>query len=175
MPNIKNNKKKGGNTVAIVTKLAEQIAAELSLRVWDVEFVKEGASYFLRIYIDKDELISIEDCENFSHKIDKLLDEVDPIEQGYYLEISSPGIERELKKPNHFRSTMGKEIQIRLIRPQDGQREFIGFLMDYNEKKQITIRLSNQELITFEYAECAWIKLVDPVDIVENNSNLEEN
>ena len=163
MPNSKKNK--GGNTVAIVTKLAEQVAEELSLRIWDVEFVKEGASYFLRIYIDKDELISIEDCENFSHKIDKLLDEVDPIEQGYYLEISSPGTERELKKPNHFMSTIEKEIQIRLIRPLEGQREFTGYLTDFNEKKQITIRLSNQELQTFELAECAWVKLVDTVDI----------
>jgi ribosome maturation factor RimP len=159
MPNSKKNK--GGNTVAVVTKLAEQIAEELSLRIWDVEFVKEGASYFLRIYIDRDDLISIEDCENFSRKIDKLLDEVDPIEQTYYLEISSPGIERELKKPIHFKTTLGKQIQIRLIRPKDGQREFYGHLVDYNEKKQITIRLSNQEFQTFEFAECAWVKLVD--------------
>lgn len=162
MPN--NKKNKGGNTVAIVTKLAEQIAEELSLRIWDVEFVKEGASYFLRIFIDKDDLISIEDCENFSHRIDKLLDEIDPVEQSYYLEVSSPGIERELKKTKHFNQTIGREIQVRLIRPKDGQREFYGRLVDFNDKKLITIRLSNQELQSFEFADCAWVKLVDTVN-----------
>ena len=91
---------KGGNTVSKVAALAKPIAEELGLSLWDVRFVKEGAQYYLRIFIDKEGGVSVDDCERMSRAIDKPLDELDPIEQSYILEVCSPGIERELSRPD---------------------------------------------------------------------------
>ena len=108
------SKGKGGMTVAAVQGLAESIAAELGLRIWDVTFTKEGASYYLRIFIDKDGGVGIDDCEAFSRAIDAPLDELDPIEQGYCLEVCSPGVERSLTKPAHFTACLGQRVQVRM-------------------------------------------------------------
>ena len=98
------SKKKSGNTVAEVTELVQPIVEELGLTLWDVRYVKEGAMWYLRIFIDKDEGVSIDDCETVSRAIDAPLDELDPIEGNYTLEVSSPGIERELILDRHFDS-----------------------------------------------------------------------
>ncbi len=90
------------NTAQACTKIAEPVAEELGLMLWDVRFEKEGSGWYLRFFIDKDGGVNIEDCENFSRKIDKVLDDADPIEQSYILEVSSPGIERNLIKPCTF-------------------------------------------------------------------------
>ena len=116
------------NTVTRVRKIVEPIAVDLGLRIWDVRYVKEGASWFLRIFLDHDDGISIDDCERFSRAIDKPLDDADPIEDSYYLEVSSPGLGRELISPEHFEAMTGQEVKIKLIRPRDGIREFIGVL-----------------------------------------------
>ena len=109
------------------------IAQELSLELWDIQFVKEGSSYFLRIFIDKDGGVSIDDCEAMSRAIDKELDRVDPIEQSYCLEVSSPGIERTLTKDWHFEKYLGKKIKSRLIRPDaKGRRDIEGTLESYD-------------------------------------------
>lgn len=123
-----------GNTVETVWKLAEPIAASLGLQLWDVRFVKEGATWILRIFIDKPEGVNIEDCEAMSRAIDGPLDEADPIDQAYCLEVSSPGIERELTRPEHFEQMQDEAVVLHLIRPDEqGQRERAGLLNGLND------------------------------------------
>lgn len=106
----------GGSTVEKVWDIAKPVADSLGLKLWDIRFLKEGASWYLRIYIDKDGGVSIDDCENMSRGVDKPLDTADPIEQSYYLEVSSPGIERELTRQEHFKLCMGQKIKLRTDR-----------------------------------------------------------
>ncbi|MBO5421791.1 MAG: ribosome maturation factor RimP [Clostridia bacterium] len=154
------SKGKGGNTVNTVWEIAEPIAKSLGYELWDVRFEKEGADWFLRIFIDKEEGISINDCVDMSHAIDKPLDEADPIEQSYCLEVCSPGVERDLKRDSHFEKCIGEKIMVKLIRPVDGQREFKGTLESYDN--------GNFELVTEEGAklminkkETSYVKLDD--------------
>ncbi len=127
-------KGKGGNTVAAVTAIAQPIAEQLGLRLWDVRFVKEGADWFLRIFIDKDGGVGIDDCVAMSHALDKPLDEADPIDQSYCLEVSSPGTDRELTKAAHFEACLGECVRARLIRPlADGRREICGVLESHDK------------------------------------------
>ncbi len=154
------SKGKGGATVAAVSGLANEIAQSLGLRIWDISFVKEGAEYFLRIFIDKDGGVGIEDCENFSRAIDGPLDELDPIEQGYCLEVSSPGIERSLTKPEHFEKCIGMDVQFRMIRPVDGERDFKGVLKSF-DNGNIEVTLANGEGFVFTKKETSFIKLDD--------------
>lgn len=154
------SKGKGGATVAAVQALADRIAQELGLSIWDVTFTKEGAGYYLRIYIDRDGGVGIEDCERFSRAIDEPLDELDPIEQGYCLEVCSPGIERSLAKPAHFTACLGQRVMVRMIRPVDGERDFKGVLEDYDGGR-ITVRLDSGRGLTFTKKETGFIKLDD--------------
>ena len=117
-----------GNTVAVCTRLAQPVAEELGLQLWDVRFVKEGAAWYLRFFIDREGGVTIDDCEEMSRRMDKLLDEADPIACSYCLEVSSPGVERELSRPEHFEQFLGWPVKVRTIRPVDGVREFVGLL-----------------------------------------------
>ena len=153
-------KGKGGNTVAAVWEIAEPIAAQLGLKLWDIRFVKEGADWFLRIFIDKDGGVGITDCENMSRAIDKPLDDADPIEQSYCLEVSSPGIERDLSRESHFEACKGEKIKVKLIRAVDGIREFSGILEDY-EGMKIVLRLEDGSAMNIDKKETSYIKLDD--------------
>lgn len=153
-------KGKGGNVVNAVWELAEPIAKELGLEIWDVRFLKEGADWILRIFIDKEEGIDIEDCVNMTHAIDKPLDELDPIDQSYSLEVSSPGVERDLTRPEHFEKYKGANIKVKLIRPVDGQREFNGVLEDC-DGKLFVLRLENGSAMEIDKKETSYIKLDD--------------
>ena len=115
--------------VDAVAEMARPVAQRIGLMIWDVRFVKEGATWYLRIFIDKPGGVFISDCEDLSKAIDPLLDEADLIAQSYILEVSSPGIERELTRDEHFEWMTGRRILIRLIRPLDGVREFTGRLV----------------------------------------------
>ena len=148
------------NTVETVRELVTPYAENLGFSVWDVRFVKEGADWFLRIFIDKDGGISIDDCVDFSHAVDKPLDEADPIEQSYILEVCSPGLERELTRPEHFEKCIGKSVLVRLIRPVDNQRDFVGTLQSYDEGN-ITVMTDSENGFTFTKKEASWIKLND--------------
>lgn len=123
------------NTVAVCTELAKPIAEKMGLYIWDVRFEKEGSTWFLRYFLDKDTDggININECEQFSRTIDPLLDKLDPIEQSYCLEVSSPGIERELTKPEHFAKYIGHLVTVRYIRPIDGIKEFDGTLEKFSD------------------------------------------
>jgi ribosome maturation factor RimP len=153
---------KKGNTVSRVREVVEPIVTELGLRLWDVRFVKEGAGWFLRIIIDSDNGININDCEKVSRAVDKPLDEADPIEQAYTLEVCSPGLERELTRDEHFESFIGADIMVRMIRPVEPVgREFKGVLKAY-DKGNVTIQdHSGENEITITTKDAAWIKLDD--------------
>lgn len=151
---------KGKNTVAVVAEAVQPIADTMGLVLWDVRFEKEGATWYLRLFIEKEGGVTISDCENFSRAADKLLDEVDPIDQSYVLEVGSPGTEREMRKDWHFQKYLGSLVNIRLIRPVEGQRDFIGALTGY-ENDEITILLDDSLEMQIALAETAYVKLYD--------------
>lgn len=124
----------------VVWELAEPVAESLSYRLWDVEYVKEGADWVLRITIDTDreDGIGIDDCEKMHYAIDPLLDEADPIEGAYNLEVSSPGIERTLTRPEHFTMMTGKKVTAKCFTAINGSRIFTGTLIAADSEK-ITI------------------------------------
>ena len=152
-------KGKGGNTVKIVWDLTEPIVKELGLILWDVRFVKEGASWYLRIFIDKEDgNVDISDCENVSRGIDKLLDEADPIDQSYCLEVCSPGIERELVRDSHFESALGEKVKIHLIRAIDNQRDFNATLLSY-EDGRVNVTMEDGSEKSVDKKDKSWVKL----------------
>ncbi len=134
-------KKDYAGVPARVRPLAEKAAAEAGCSVWDIEFVKEGPDYVLRITIDKDspEGVGIDDCEAVHRAIDPLLDEADPIENSYCLQVSSPGIERELTMPRHVSECAGEAAEIRLFAPVDGRKVFKGDISGISEDLTVTL------------------------------------
>ena len=153
------------SVVAQVETIAQPIAQQLGLKLWDIEFVKEGASWFLRFFIDKEGGVSLDDCEAFSHAIDGPLDEADPIDQQYYLEVSSPGIERELKRDWHFQSELGKAVHIRLIRPfENGSRELTGNLMSFDGS--VIVIETGEGNLPVKQSDTAFVRLADTEDLV---------
>ena len=153
---------KGKNTVGIVEEIAAPIAEGLGLRLWDVRYLKEGAQWYLRVFIDKDGGVDINDCEAMSRALDEPLDQADPIAGEYILEVSSPGIERELIRPAHFAQFIGADIMVKMIRPLDGiGKEFKGVLTAY-EDGQVTITdHSGENTVTIGKKDAAYIKLDD--------------
>lgn len=150
----------GKNTVQRVEEIIKPFAEALSLDLWDVTFTKEGTDWYLRIYIDKDGGVSIDDCVEFTHAVTKPLDEADPISQSYMLEVSSPGVERELKKDWHFEKYVGSPVMVRTIRPIDNVRDFSGVLEKY-ENGEITVRLRDEKEMVFSKKETSFVKLDD--------------
>lgn len=120
------------NTAAVVRELLEGTAAELGYVLWDVEYVKEGAEMVLRITIDSEKGIDIDDCERMHRTIDPILDEADPIECSYRLEVSSPGVERTLSRPEHFDSCIGEKVEVRLFAPVNGAKTIVGTLSSHD-------------------------------------------
>ena len=154
------SKGKGGNVSSAVWQLAQPIAAELGLEIWDIRFLKEGTDWFLRIFIDKEGGVDIDDCVNMTRAIDKPLDELDPIEQSYCLEVCSPGLERDLTRPEHFVKFRGSDIKVKLIRPVDGKREFEGVLED-SDGNSIVLRLEDGSAMQIDKKETSYIRLDD--------------
>lgn len=163
-PNKGTNTQNSGNTAAVCYRLAEPVAKELGLTLWDVRFVKEGASWYLRIYIDKEEEdVSIDDCVAMSHRMDKLLDEADPIPQSYCLEVCSPGVERELTRPEHFRYCEGWPVAVKLYHPVDGVKEFTGILQGYQDNI-LTIKTNDDNTKSFQKKETSCVHLIENWD-----------
>lgn len=148
------------NTVLKVEEIIKPFALELGLDIWDVRFAKEGSEWYLRIFIDKDGGVSIDDCVDLTHAISKPLDEADPISQSYLLEVSSPGVERELIRDEHFEKYIGSPVIIRAIRPVDGVRDFNGIMSGY-ENKKITITLKDGVQLEFDKKDTSYVKLDD--------------
>lgn len=143
----------------IVRSLALPIVAESGCELVDVEFIKEGADWFLRVYIDKDGGISLDDCEHVSKPLNKAIDDLDPIPHPFYLEVSSPGIERPLKKAKDFEKAIGKAVEVKLFVAVDGLKRFEGILESYNEK-QISVKIESDEIKTFQLEQIAKIKTI---------------
>ena len=138
--------------------IAEPIVSSFGFELVDVEYVKEAGTWYLRLYIDKEGGITIDDCEAVSHLFSDKLDEEDFIDDAYIMEVSSPGLGRQLKKEKDFKRSMGKEVEIRTYRPIDRQKEFFGILSAYDET-HVTITLDNQETRVFQRDEIALIRL----------------
>ncbi len=146
------------NIAERVTELILPTVEELGFSLWDVRFVKEGADWFLRIFIDSPNGISIDDCVDVSRAIDPIIDEADPIDKSYCLEVCSPGIERELVKPEHFKAKLGEKVKVKLYKAIDNQKEFIGKLVEYDG--DITVEADGEEH-RFAKKDVASVKLAD--------------
>ena len=150
--------KNGGNKniASTVREIISPVAEELGYYIWDVEFVKEGADKHLRITIDNEDGITIEDCEKFHRAIDAPLDEADPIAESYILEVSSPGIERELKYPEHIEACEGWDVELKLYAPKNGTKVYRGVLVGYTDDGEIAVEIG-EEKVTFKPDEIAKI------------------
>lgn len=128
-----------------VEKLVSKPINDLGYRIYDVMYVKEGKDNYLRIFIDNDKGISLDDCETVNNAITDMLDEANIIKNQYFLEISSPGIERHIRKSKHLEESLGKEIYVKLFKAIDKKKEFTGVLNRYN-KEEIILSVENKEL-----------------------------
>ena len=131
------------NSAERVYELIKDAVEAEGARLWDVRFLKEGASWYLRVFIDKPEGISIDDSTNASHAIDPIIDEADPIDVSYYLEVCSPGIERELTRSRHYEESLGKQVRLKLYRAYDGKKEITGTLEDVTEENVTLVTEGN--------------------------------
>ncbi len=147
-----------------MSKLSERVAGivrpvveEEGCSLWDVEYVREAGTWYLRVFIDKEGGVGIDDCERISRRLDPILDEEDPIPESYVFEVGSAGAERELKRPSDFEQFMGHEIELRLYRPQNGQKSFIGTLSAY-DNGNVSLTAGGEEH-SFEKAQIAKVNL----------------
>ncbi len=141
----------------IAEALAAPIAAENGCEVWDVEYVKEAGSWYLRVYLDRPEGVTIDHCEAVSRALSDKLDEADPIEGSYILEVSSPGADRVLRKPEHFARFVGEKVEVKLYRPRDGAKSLVGDLADYAEGA-VTLQ-TPKERVTIPKQDIAQVRL----------------
>lgn len=128
------NKRPAGKVVSVVSEALTPVIEGLGYEVWDIEYVKEGAEYFLRFTIDSPDGITIDDCEKVHRTIDPLLDELDPIEGAYNLQVSSPGLERDVKYDRHYEALIGEKLEVRLFAPLEaypGRKAFTGTLESF--------------------------------------------
>ncbi|MBG9455213.1 ribosome maturation protein RimP [Lysinibacillus sphaericus] len=147
---------------SLIEELAKPIVEELNLELVDVEFVKEGRNWFLRVYVDTPEGgIDIEQCAQVSERLSLLLDENDPITQNYYLEVSSPGAERPLKKDTDFEKAIGKFIYVKTYEPIKDMKEFQGYLTSYDEHTLVMeVRIKTRKItVTIEQEKIALARL----------------
>lgn len=157
---------KGGNTVERCRALAMPAVESLGLSLWDVRFVKEGATWYLRFFIDKPEGVDINDCVALTRLLNPILDEADPISQSYTLEVCSPGLERELTRPEHFEACLDEAVVVTLIRPLDGEREFAGLLLPC-ENSLVRIQLEDETTMEFEKKDISSVHLIAEWDAEE--------
>lgn len=141
-----------------VYALIKETVEAQGVELWDVRFLKEGASWYLRVFIDKEEGITIDDCTDVSHAIDPVIDEADPIDKSYYLEVCSPGIERELTRPEHFEKMIGQIVKLKLYKAIDGVKEFKGELLSFDGKVKLMVDSTSLE---FDLKEISKANLCD--------------
>ena len=141
----------------LTAELARPVVEACGCTLWDVEYIKEAGSWYLRLYIDKEGGISIDDCEAVSRGVDPLLDEADPIQDPYTFEVSSAGADRPLKKPEHFEAFMGAEVDVKFYKAVNGQKNCTGILAGY-EDVNVTLEMGG-ETVTFDKKEIAFVRL----------------
>ncbi|MDQ0427768.1 MULTISPECIES: ribosome maturation factor RimP [Caryophanaceae] len=145
-----------------IEQIVQPITSELALELVDVEFLKEGRDWFLRVYVDNPEApIDIDQCALVSEKLSEILDQLDPIEQNYFLEVSSPGAERPLKKEKDFEKALGKFIYIKTYEPVEDAKEFEGYLKSYDDEQvEIEIKIkTRRKIINIPKEKIAVIRL----------------
>ena len=140
-----------------VTQFAQPIVEANGCTLWDVEYVREGSERYLRLYIDKEGGVDIDDCEKVHRAVDPVLDQEDPITESYHFEVCSAGLERALKRPGDFDRFMGSPIMVKLYRPRNGLKEIPCVLRGYEEGR-VTVE-AGKETITFEKSEVALVRL----------------
>jgi ribosome maturation factor RimP len=145
-----------GELLALVRQTAEAAAEQAGCELVDVEFLKEGAHWYLRVFIDKDGGVSLEDCEAVNGPVNRMLDETDPIEQPFFLEVSSPGLERPLKTPRDYEKALNSLVELSLYRPIEGVRHLEGSLMEYHPDR-VVIAGASGETRTIAKADIAKI------------------
>ena len=139
---------KGKKNIASTVEelIAPVVVDEMGYDIWDVEYVKEGASWYLRITIDSENGIDIDDCEKVHRAVDPIIEEADPIEDFYYLEVSSPGVERNIRTTEHYAMCVGCTVQLKLFSDVNGKKEFIGELVEISEDgDEVTVSVNGEE------------------------------
>ena len=140
-----------------VTQFAQPVVEAHGCSLWDVEYVREGSEYFLRLYLDKEGGVDINDCEAISRALDPILDEEDPIPESYHFEVCRAGLERALNRPGDFERFMGEAVMVKLYRPRNGLKEIPGILRGYADGC-VTVE-AGKETITFQKSEVALVRL----------------
>ena len=140
-----------------ITALALPVVEEEGCTLWDVEYVKEAGTRYLRVFIDREGGVSIDDCERISRRLDPVLDEADPIAESYVFEVGSAGADRELKRPRDFEQFMGSEVEVHLYRPVGGSKRYVGVLRSF-EDGAVCIE-QNGSLRRFEKDQIAQVRL----------------
>ena len=141
----------------LTAELARPVVEACGCTLWDVEYIKEAGSWYLRLYIDKEGGVSIDDCEAVSRGVDPLLDEADPIQDAYTFEVSSAGADRPLKKPEPFDAFMGAEVDVKFYKAVNGQKSATGILASYDDGS-VTLNVGGEE-ITYDKKEIAFVRL----------------
>ncbi|WP_303867452.1 ribosome maturation factor RimP [Acetobacterium wieringae] len=147
----------------LLEELAAPVVESLGYELTDLTFEKKGKDWYLTLFIDSDNGISLDDCEKVSRPISEMLDEQDPIEQSYFLEVSSPGMDRPLKKEKHYLSNLDKKIAVHLFAPMDGKKDIEGVLKSYNTD-ELTLELETGELLTLENSKIAKANRLDELN-----------
>ncbi|MCD8047351.1 MAG: ribosome maturation factor RimP [Clostridiales bacterium] len=143
----------------VTAELARPLTESAGCSLWDVEYVREAGTWFLRVYIDCPGGVNIDQCEAVSRPLSDALDELGPIEGSYVLEVSSAGADRPLKKPAHFRAFLGHEVELRLYRPLEGRKDFRGLLSGYSDGGDVTLMLADGSEQTFAKKDVALVRL----------------
>lgn len=146
--------KNEGKVVSRVREVIEATVTELGFTIWDIEYKKIGADYHLTVTIDSEEGVGIDECETVHRAIDPLLDEADPIEDSYYLDVSSPGLERDIRTKEHFLFCEGETVKIKLYAPVNKRREFVGVLSCSDDAQSITVT-EGSDAYTFAISDIA--------------------
>lgn len=156
--------KNGQNTVQLVENLVKPIIEEMGLSLWDVRFEKEGPDWFLRIYLDKEGGLDMLSCEQATRAINPVIDEADPIDQSYYMEVGSPGLGRKLTREEHYTALQGQKVAARLIRPDEqGRRDLEGILKGLQDG-MVTLETESGE-VSFLRSGASFVKLCDDQDL----------
>lgn len=140
-----------------VFELAKPVVEEEGCSLWDVEYLREAGTWYLRVFVDKEGGVSIDDCERISRRLDPILDEADPIPDSYVFEVGSAGADRELKRPSDFAQFLGSEVEVKLYQPLDGRKAYVGTLAGY-DKGEVLLTVKGKE-IRFSPALIAQVRL----------------
>lgn len=153
-----NSAKKTRNIAEKVAQLIRPAVEECGCTLWDVELLKEGSDLSLVISIDKEGGVSLDDCEMVNDAVNPIIDEADPINEGYYLEVSSAGLERELSKPEHIMAYIGQAVSIKLYAPMDGRKNFEGTLKAFDQENKTVTVLEGENETVIEQSKIAVMK-----------------